>query len=359
MNRTIATTDAQTNRACDAAMKLLATINVLFFLSFLMVLAAATGQARAETAACTGKSMLTDLVAEKPQELAKIEAEAAGTLNGDRLLWKIEKAGVAPSYLFGTMHMTDPRVTTLTPEAQNAFDAAKTIVIETTDVLDKAAMAAALARQPELMMFTDSTTLTSLLSPEDRATLEKGLAERGIPLASVMKMKPWMLAAMVALPACEIARQASGAPVLDVKLAQEAKADGKALKGLETAVDQLGAMASLPMEFHLRGLVDSIKLGDRIDDVMETMIDLYEREQVAMIMPLINAVTEEAGGDNSGYADFEQTMITARNVTMANHAAPIIDGGAAFIAVGALHLPGPGGVIELLRKAGYTVTPVA
>ncbi|MEZ5805972.1 MAG: TraB/GumN family protein [Rhizobiaceae bacterium] len=345
------------DRYSDAALKLLVSINVLFFLSFTIVLLIATGQARAETPACTGRSVMEELAAGKPAELARIEAEAAKVINGDRLLWKIEKEGVEPSYLFGTMHMTDPRVTALTPAAQTAFEEARTVVIETTDLLDKSQMAAALAKQPELMMFTDSTTLTSLLSPEDRAILEKGLAERGIPLASVIKMKPWMLAAMVALPACEMARQASGAPVLDVKLAEEAKADGKALKGLESVTDQLGAMASLPMEFHIRGLVDSLTLGDRMDDIMETMIELYEREQIAMIVPLINAVTQEAGADNSGYADFEQTMITARNATMASHAAPIIDQGGAFIAVGALHLPGPDGVVERLRKAGYTLTP--
>ena len=252
--------------------------------------------------------------------------------------------------------MTDPRVTALTPAAQTAAEEARTVVIETTDLLDKSQMAAALAKQPELMMFTDSTTLTSLLSPEDRAILEKGLAERGIPLASVIKMKPWMLAAMVALPACEMARQASGAPVLDVKLAEEAKADGKALKGLESVTDQLGAMASLPMEFHIRGLVDSLTLGDRMDDIMETMIELYEREQIAMIVPLINAVTQEAGADTR----------LRRFRTDDDHGAQRDDGEpcrADYRSGRSVHRgrraasAGSDGVVERLRKAGYTLTP--
>lgn len=346
------------DRYADTAMKLFVAINVLFLLSFLAVLLLATNAARAETAACTGKDMMSELAAERPDELAKITAEAAKSINGKGLLWKIEKDGTPPSYLFGTMHMTDPRVTALTPTAKTAFEGSKTVVIETTDVVDKAKMMEALAKQPELMMFTDGTTLTSLLSPEDKAALEKGLAERGIPLATVIKMKPWMLAAMVALPACEMARQAAGAPVLDVKLAQDAKASGKDLVGLETVADQLGAMASLPMEFHMRGLIDALKLGDQMDDIMETMIVLYEHEETAMVVPLINAVTLAAGADNTGYAEFEQTMVTARNATMAKNAAPILAGGNAFIAVGALHLPGPEGLIELLRKAGYTVTNV-
>ena len=51
-------------------------------------------------------------------------------------------------------------------------------------------------------------------------------------------------------------------------------------------------------------------------------------------------------------------MITGRNKVMVEHAAPILAKGNAFIAVGALHLPGPEGLVEQLRKAGYTVTAV-
>ena len=61
--------------------------------------------------------------------------------------------------------------------------------------------------------------------------------------------------------------------------------------------------------------------------------------------------------DDAGYADFEKTMITSRNGVMVRNAEPILAEGNAFIAVGALHLPGPDGVIELLRRDGYVVTP--
>lgn len=353
MKRVIAIAD----RHAATALKLCAAVNLLLFLSFLAVLFLALQQARAETPACAGHNLLPELQASQPQAYAKAEAEAAATRNGKGLLWKLEKDGKPTSYLFGTMHMTDQRVTSLTPAAQKAFDGAHTVVIETTDVLDKAKMMAAMAEHPELMMYTDDQTLVSGLSDADREALEKGLAARGIPLGSVIKMKPWVLASMVALPACETARQAEGAPVLDVKLAKDAEAQGKALVGLESMADQLGAMASLPMDLHMRGLIDTLKLGDKIEDVMETMIDLYEQEDTALIMPLVNAITEEAGADTSGYAEFEETMVKARNVTMAERASRVLEGGGVFMAVGALHLPGPGGLIELFRKAGYTVTP--
>ena len=346
------------DRAALLSLKLLAAGNVLFLISFLVVTTLAMGKARAEAPACTGQDMLAALANDDPALLDKVATEAGRTLNGSGLLWKLEKDGGKPSFLFGTMHMTDPRVTRLTPAAQNAFDASDIVVIETTVVLDQSRMMAALAAEPELRMFTVATTLSSLLSPQDAAAVAEALDERGIPAASVAKMKPWMLSAMIALPACELARKASGLPVLDVKLAEDAKAAGKRLEGLESAADQLRAMASLPMEFHMKGLVETLKLGDRADDVIETMVVLYAREDTGMFWPLFRAVLPNGGEDEASYAAFEETMITSRNRTMAERAAPVLAEGNAFLAIGALHLPGPGGLIELLRQAGYTVSRV-
>jgi len=351
MKRFIAIAD----RAASLSLRLIAAINVLFLLSFLLMVAIATSQARAEVA-CTGENLLAALETDDPALLQKIDAEAARTPNGKGLLWRLEKDGREPSFLFGTMHMTDPRVTDLPAAARAAFDTSTTVVIETTEILDQAKMMAAILQKPELMMFTDDTTLMSLFSKEDAEVVAKALEARGIPPSSVAKMKPWMLSAMVALPACELARKSGGAAVLDAKLAHDAQAAGKNVEGLESVVDQLSAMASLPMEFHVKGLVETLKLGDRIDDVMETMIVLYEAEETGMFWPLFRATLPSGDDGDSGYAAFEETMITARNKTMAERAEPILAKGNAFIAVGALHLPGSEGLIEIFRKAGYTVT---
>ncbi|MBX3568860.1 MAG: TraB/GumN family protein [Rhizobiaceae bacterium] len=351
MKRILAIAD----RGSLTVLRLLAAANLLFFICFLAFLMMATGQVRAQTPACTGNDLLAALRTDDPSTLAKIEAEGRTTENGAGLLWKIERDGVPPSYLYGTMHVTDPRVTSLSPSARTAYDAAGTVVIETTEVLDQSKMMAVFAERPDLMMFTDGTTLESLLPPDDVKVVNDALSARGIPLESVSRMKPWVISSMIALPACELARKAAGAPVLDVKLAEDARKAGKQIDGLETIADQLGAMASLPMELHVQGLVEMLKLGDRMDDVIETMVVLYLRGDTGMFWPLFRAVLPAGGGD-SGYGAFEETMVKARNRTMIANAAPILRRGNAFVAVGALHLPGPEGLIALLRKDGFTVT---
>lgn len=349
-------TAAIANHVTNLSLWLIGFANILFLLAFLVTLLALGGQARAQGPACTGVDMIAALQQSDPQKLAQIRAEAAKTPNGEGRLWKIEKSGVEPSYLFGTMHMTDPRVVALPAAAEQAFAESDIVVIETTDILDQAKMLASLMQDPSLMMFTDDTTLKSLMSPEDAAATEAALEKRGIPLASVVKMKPWALAAMVSLPACELARKAGGAPVLDVNLAMRAEAEGKALGGLETAKSQIEAIASLPLAFHVEGLVETLKLGDRMDDVIETMIDLYLKGDTGMFWPFFHAVLPPGDGSDSGYAAFEEKMITARNATMAKAAETFLDRGRAFIAVGALHLPGAAGLVEQLRRAGYAVS---
>jgi uncharacterized protein YbaP (TraB family) len=212
--------------------------------------------------------------------------------------------------------------------------------------------------QPELTMFTDGTTIEKLLSHDDYVRLEEGLKQRGIPLAAVARMRPWMISSVVALPGCEMARKAKGVQFLDQKIATDAIASGKQVKGLETLSEQLQAMAELPTEFHLKSLIETLALGSKMNDVVETMTDLYLSGDIGMTIPMLKTVSPDGKDEEGDYAAFEQRIILDRNKVMAERANPILANGNVFMAVGALHLPGEGGVIELLRKQGYTVTAV-
>ncbi|PRD44427.1 polysaccharide biosynthesis protein GumN [Phyllobacterium phragmitis] len=342
------------DRIADHALRFVFALNLLFFLLFAAALVMAA-TARAETIACTGKDLIPGLARDDPAKLAAIRAEAAAIPNGDGLLWKIEKDGAAPSYLFGTMHLTDPRVANLPATAQKAYDASAAVVVETTEILDPQASIKAMAERPDLMMFTDGRTLDQLLPADKIDGVRAALAKRGVPLAAVSRMKPWMLTSLVAMPACEMARKKSGAAFLDLKLAEVAKAQGKDLLGLETMVEQLDAMNALSLDFHIQGLIETLALGDRLDDLYETMLVLYIEGRTGMIMPVLRSLAPDDTSDD-GYAAFEQKMIEARNTVMAKRAIPILDKGNAFIAVGALHLPGDKGLIEGLRARGYRIS---
>lgn len=331
---------------------LLAAMNILFILSFLGVLYLATTKARAQDTACTAANLLAEAEADV---LKRIRQDATATPNGEGLLWRVEKGTKAPSFLFGTMHLSDPRVLEMPPAATAAFNEAQTIVIETTDVLDRKKMMAAMAENPSLTMFPPGKGLQDYLTREQQETVSDALAARGVPLGSVAKMKPWMLMSLISLPECEVQRQKSGAVVLDVELARNAEAAGKRLVGLESFAEQLAALTSLPMDLHVQGLVATLQLGSRMDDMMETLTALYLSGETGMFMPATKELLKSDAETAESYAAFEETMINARNRLMADRAAPILEEGGAFIAVGAMHLPGESGLVELLRDKGYEV----
>lgn len=347
------------DRPVRAALSVLGVLNIAFLLAFLVGLLAATQRARADDdlPVCTGRDLLAEMAADRPADMAKLRAAADAVANGKGILWRIERGGAEPSFLLGTMHVSDPRVTGLEPAAKAAFDAARTVVIETTDVLDPAKMAGVMTAHPELMLFTDDTTLSGMLPGEARTVVEEGLARRGLSLAALDKMKPWVVASLVGIPACEMARTAAGAQVLDIKLAHDARAAGKSVKGLETVVGQLEAMASLPIALHLQGLVDTLKLGNGIDDLNETMVRIYKSGDTGLFWPFFEAAMPPTPGEEASYAAFQEAMIDARNRIMVEAAVPVLDEGGAFIAVGALHLSGAQGLVALLRERGYAVEP--
>ncbi|MCT8997884.1 TraB/GumN family protein [Chelativorans intermedius] len=346
------------DRLAAFALRLVAGVNLLFVLLFVASLAVLGGRARAEEGTCRGSDLVEALVERDPGRLRAIRETAARTANGKGLLWRIEAGeGVAPSFLFGTMHVTDPRVHTLSPAAEAAFEAAATVAIETTDMLDGKAMMAAMAERPDLVMFPPGEALTDHLTAQQREALRSALKQRGVPLQSVVRMRPWMLLSLFAQPACELTRQQVGAPVLDQMLGRRAQAAGKRLVGLESAAEQFAAMASLPIETHVQGILSVAALGEeRVGDMTETMIGLYLAGETAMILPVVESLAPRAGGHAAGYAAFEEKLVNARNEVMVERALPLIEEGGAFIAVGALHLPGEAGLVSLLRARGYTVS---
>ncbi|ENN89584.1 GumN family protein [Rhizobium freirei PRF 81] len=256
------------------------------------------------------------------------------------------------------MHVSDSRVLTMPKGAAEAVASSDTIVVESDEILDDKKAAATLFANPSLTMLADGSTISQHLSPEDNARLEAGLKERGIVLAAVSRMQPWLIASSFEMTGCEVRRKTAGAKFLDQKLASDAAAQGKQVKGLETLAEQAKAMSDLPTELHLKSLIQTLELGNKINDVNETMTDLYLVGNIGAMVPMLKVIEPSQKITDADTAAFEQRIILDRNKVMAERSAPILGKGNAFIAVGALHLVGDQGLVALLRKQGFTVTSV-
>lgn len=345
-------------RRTSWALGTMAILHIIFVLSFLIVLVLASTRADAASQACQGANLLEKLAAESPAELDGLRQAASLIPHGDSLLWRIEGDGLEPSWLYGTMHVTDPRVLKMSDAAHARFTGARTVVLESAELGDLGKAQATLMTDPELTMLTDGSTLQTLLDADDLKRVEAALDARSIPMALVSRMKPWMVFSIIAAPECELQRRGEGVPFLDKKLADDAIAAGKDLKGLETLAEQMSILTNLPIDLQIELLAETAALGSTLDDMMATMTDLYLSQQLNMIMPLIEHGARESGADHGAYAQFEKDMVETRNRTMAERLQPLLQNGNAFVAVGALHLPGKDGLVQLLRDRGYQVTAI-
>ena len=188
-----------------------------------------------------------------------------------------------------------------------------------------------------------------------REDVEKFVAASGYPSEFARHLKLWFLAILTATPPCEAQRQANGLPEVDQFLAETARTSGVKVIGLETAAEQIDAISAMRPEIAVTLLTVAAREPDLSDDVYATMLRLYHESRPAEILPVTDVIGGMSEDERAAEDEFVRLLLTGRNATMAERAAPLLEKGGAFIAVGALHLPGKDGLIERFRALGYTV----
>jgi uncharacterized protein YbaP (TraB family) len=325
---------------------------------------------RVALTACAWLGLLTLAQAEAPEAcqgsdlthvdgLAAAEAARADDLvNADGLLWRIEKTGLAPSYLFGTIHSTDESTLEIARRAAQSINGAKVVATELGGPMDSIEKANITAATLAKALDRDHDTFEGVIAPQDRERVEKFITGQGYPAEFAHHLKPWFLAILTAVPACEVERATRDLPEVDQFLAETAKDSGLKVIGLETADEQLAAIAALRPEVAAAMLTLAARSPAMNDDLYATMLRLYRESRPAEILPISDAIRGLSEAERAAENEFMRDLLQGRNATMAERAAPPLAAGGAFIAVGALHLAGKTGLIERFRVMGYTATKV-
>ncbi len=261
------------------------------------------------------------------------------------LLWKIEKPGLEPSYLFGTMHSEDPAVVRLPPPVRQAFDQAQALTLEV--VLDPTSLLA----MTSAFMLADGASLREQVGERLYGDAVKALSAYGMPEAMVARMKPWAVAVTLMTPPPQ------GGVMLDLSLYQQAAAAGKPVDGLETPLEQLSVFEDLPARDQRVMLANALAHLDGIERELAQLKAAYLARDLAKLVELSDASLATLGTTDADTARrFNQKLIIERNRRMAERLPSRLRPGRRFIAVGALHLPGEQGLLKLLRQRGYRVT---
>lgn len=270
------------------------------------------------------------------------------------LLWKISGKGLKkPSYLFGTFHLlNDAYLPAKLPEVLQIFGKADGIVVEM--VIDSPSLTKARAHMlmfdKKLSALLDSNAYR-LLAVEVQQTL-------GLDLSAFEHIKPAALSMILSLKYVQTSQadhlQYSGRP-LDVFFADEGKRNGKTIHAFETQEEQMQLLLTrLTPEVQAVQLMEMVTFKEKTQEIQERITENYLQQNLQAIYDLSREIEKEMALS----AVDAEAMITGRNRKWAAKLPALLEKGTQFIAVGALHLPGPDGLIELLRNQGYTVTAV-
>ena len=266
-------------------------------------------------------------------------------------LWEVRK-GKQVAWLMGTIHVGRPEFYPLPPSRLAQLKRADAIVLE-ADVSDSARAIA--ATQKYALYPEGAPGLETRLSPQLRQRVEAVLARNQLDPAPMMRMKPWMLGNVLALFE---AAQAGYVPGLSVEsyLMRVAKSDNKPVLEFEGIEQQFGLFEQAPWETQVSFLEDALKAvetrGARRE--LNRVVQAWETADRASLERLL---VEMRAQPSAGSRFTVDTILLGRHPQMVRRIETLMAGGKSHVfAVGALHLVGPQGLVDMLRARGYTLT---
>jgi len=262
------------------------------------------------------------------------------------VLWRVTKAGIAPSHVYGTMHVADARLAQLPAPVRRAFDGARTLTIEYL------AQGHDSERFLEAATFPDRQTLVEKIGPEDFARVLEALGPLGLGPEFVNKLKPWG-----ALLNLRHRRAGEGASP-DAQLQALALQRRMPLHPMEGVEEQVFVFDEFSMESQIALLKHALAHREELESISERTLQAYLARDLAGIWRIQEEFAARHPRIAHHHATFTKRVVFDRSVVMAFRMQRQIRKGNAFVVLGVMHLYGPRGVLALLQQDGYGVSRV-
>ena len=256
------------------------------------------------------------------------------------MFWKAESTSANTIYLFGTIHTDDSRVTDFSPAVISAIKSSDAFMMETLAPNDTSI----------LMMPTGS--LKDMLTEAELEKVYELTEFHVMHRNAVLRMKPWLLAAIfdVPRPMTPFAQ--------DNLLMAQAEDFGKTIIGIESTAEHFGVMDSISLDEQIAMLREVLKRTpeDKERDY-ERLVKAYLKGDSEKLARLNAEIT---GGSMPAdlWARMRVKLLDERNTLMAERILEAAKTKKLFVGVGASHLAGEGGLIAMLKKAGFKLSPV-
>jgi uncharacterized protein YbaP (TraB family) len=265
--------------------------------------------------------------------------------NAASLLYQVSGNGLAkPSYIFGTFHA-------VCASEMVPFEDLDTYLTETDQLMMEIDMddAAEMQSMTKGIMIPGGKTLKDLLTADKFAKVDEMMKNYlGYSAENVKMVKPAMLTIMALTSPKAIGCTPT---VYDLKLMQNAVAVKKPVVGLETVASQIAVIDSKPLEEQAEDLYKTAQDPQKSIDGLKKLMAAYKTRDVENLFKMVSK-------GESKDEKFKIRLLDDRNRAWIPKLETAFKEKPTFVAVGAGHLGGKNGVIRLLRKKGYQVTPV-
>lgn len=263
--------------------------------------------------------------------------------NDKSLLWEITAPTMQqPSYLFGTIHLLCQEDYIWTPAMRKALQLSEEVCFE-MDMDDPTVMMEVAMG----MMDRSGKTIDQYFSPEEYKIVERFVTDSlGMNMAMFRQMKPAALQSVFATKVVSCPSPAS----YEVNIMEEATRQKKEITGLEKPGEQLALFDEMNTDSVIREIVRMATDYSQERDEFSRMLQAYRHQD----LPLLFKIIEES--DMSG--EDKHSFVYDRNKRWISRMEGRMEQRPVFFAVGAGHLWGENGLIELLRKEGYSLRPI-
>ena len=268
-------------------------------------------------------------------------AEAASE---GKAIWfyRAESPSGRATFFYPSFHLRDDRV----PRPPIAMlDSVGRLVLE-------ADIVAAKAHREALMPYlvaAESRDLATLFTASEVARIRARASCNGLD-GAVSRLKLSFIATILALP-CPKSGSEGGSYEEGVELAAQQR--GLKITGLESAEEEFAALAALPDRLFIGEIKQMAAHPDRADRTVDRMITLYNDGDFDGLYKLMLSDAPKNAADRKLFID---KVLLERNRHMVERLSDALAEGNALVVVGALHFPGTGGIIDLLKQQGYRVT---
>lgn len=259
------------------------------------------------------------------------------------LLYKISGDELTkPSYLFGTMHILCAEDFRVPKQLEQRFTEVEQLVME----LDLTS-AEVVLQSASLMVNRKGPYLEQYLAEDQLAQMERYMRDNlSMSMQRAQALNPFVLSTQVMISQLPCKNTAS----YEGHLLTLAMAAEKPIKGLETAAFQFSLFDDIPLQTQVDLIWQMVDDPAKAATEFKAMTELYLAQDVEQLYELI--------ANDQSLGEFQQIILDQRNQDWLTKLPSMIHSKPSLIAVGAGHLGGEQGVINLLRLAGYEVTPI-